>query len=62
MIRRFVARAVNTTNVSDEVAGQLVEAAAASLGVSARTLDYAIWSYESRAARTRRSSRRQSMP
>jgi hypothetical protein len=62
MIKRFVARAVNTSNVSEEVAGQLVEEAAASLGVSARTLDHAIWSYESRAARARPSSRRQSTP
>jgi hypothetical protein len=62
MIKRFVTRAVNTASVSDEVAGQLVEEAAAALGMPVRKLDYAIWSHESRVARARRSARRQSTP
>lgn len=49
MLRRFVAAATRTTEatVSAARAHELVVAAAAELGVSARALDYAIWSYES---------------
>jgi len=52
MLRRFVAAATRTTEakVSAARAHELVVAAAAELGVGARALDYAIWSYESAAA------------
>jgi hypothetical protein len=49
MLRRFVADATGSTEtkVSAAKAHELVVAAAARLGVSARALDNAIWSYES---------------
>ena len=51
MLRRFVAAATGTTEakVSAARAHELVVACAAELGVTARALDYAIWSYESAA-------------
>lgn len=51
MLRRFVADAIGSTEtkVSAARAHELVVAAAARLGVSARALDGAIWSYESAA-------------
>ncbi|MDA0185111.1 hypothetical protein OJ997_32705 [Solirubrobacter phytolaccae] len=51
MLRRFVAAATKTTEarVSAAKAHELVVAAAGRLGVSARALDNAIWSYESAA-------------
>ena len=49
MLRRFCAAALGTTEsrVSAKRAHELVVAAAAELGVSARALDGAIWAYES---------------
>jgi hypothetical protein len=52
MIRRFAAAALGrpgATAVGVDEARDLVMAAAASLGVSPRELDYAIWAYQSRA-------------
>lgn len=51
MLRRFVAAATGTTEarVSAAKAHELVVAAAAALGVTARELDGAIWRYESEA-------------
>lgn len=46
MIRRFVARAVGASGVSDERAQRAVEGAAQLMKVDARVLDHAIWLYE----------------
>jgi hypothetical protein len=47
MVRRFVAAALEAPSVSAERAGALVRDAARRIGVDERTLDYAIWRYES---------------
>ncbi len=55
MIRRFVAGALAVAEVEPSQSQDLVAAAAKALDVDMLALDYAVWDYESRRSRTRRS-------
>ena len=55
MIRRFAARALGVADIKPAQSRDLVAAAAKAHGVAMLSLDYAIWDYESRRARRRRS-------
>lgn len=55
MIRRFVAKALGVDQVEPSQSRDLVGAAASALKVDLLSLDYALWDYESRLSRRRRS-------
>jgi hypothetical protein len=58
MIRRFVARALDVSEIEPSHSQKLVAAAAGALDADLLSLDHAIWDYESRRSRTHRSGAR----